>query len=232
MTDDRRFFFLHLQKTAGTALWQRLNDAFPPEQLYPSPADGTPPLTTLSVPHLLERWAVRRHEIRVVTGHFPLCTIERLGGTFTTFTLLRDPVERVLSGLRHHREYEPALADTPLEEIYDDPLRHRLLCNHMVKMLAMTAAEMTDGALSPIDVTPEREAVAAARLRTIDVVGVQPRFDAFCDALEARFGWDLGPSRFANRTTPVEVDPALREQIAADNAADARLYAVAEAIAC
>ncbi len=65
------------------------------------------------IPHLLlERWKARRDEIRVVTGHFPLCVTELLDADFATFTVLRDPVERTLSYLRHHRDTTPPTASS------------------------------------------------------------------------------------------------------------------------
>lgn len=223
MNDPQRFFFVHLQKTAGTALWRRLRQQFDPSSVYPGPGDGEPPEAVLSVEHLVDRWNLRRAEIRIVTGHFPLCTVELLDATFTTLTLLRDPVERTLSYLRHHRETSGE-RERSLEEIYADPLRFELLHNHMVKMLSLSRSEMTNGALTHVDFTRERLALAKKRLETVDVVGFQEDFESFCADLTTRFGWDLGPSVFMNRTTPVHVGDALRTRIAEDNAADVELY--------
>jgi hypothetical protein len=224
MEDTRRFFFLHLQKTGGTALWRRLQGHFPASALYPGPGDGQPPATVLSVEHLLERWRLRHHEIRVVTGHFPLCTTELLDVPFTTFTLLRDPVERTLSYLRHHRAMTPSESERSLEEVYADPVRFELLHNHMVKMLGLTAGEMTEGALTHIRFSRDRLDQAKQRLREIDVVGLQEDFDRFCAELTARFGWDLGPPVFMNRTAPVEVSAAFRARIATENELDVELF--------
>jgi len=94
------------------------------------PGDGAPPTTVLSVEHMLERWRLRRDEIRVVTGHFPLCTTELLDAPFTTLTLLRDPVERTLSYLRHHREMTPSEGERPLEEMPQTAPACYLLLTH------------------------------------------------------------------------------------------------------
>lgn len=224
-----RYFFVHLQKTAGTALFQRLRHQFDADAVYPMPQYQGTAEAVLDVDLMIERVARHGDEVRVVTGHFPLCTVDRLPGTFATFTVLRDPVERALSFLRHQREQEPRFRDASLEEIYDDPIcREALIRNHMVRMLSLSAAEMTDGALTLVTVDDARLAAAQRALHErIDVVGVQERFDAFCAALESRFGWDLGPPRFANRTAAVDVDDALRARIAADNEYDIRLYDVA-----
>ena len=156
--EPERFFFVHLQKTAGTALWRRLRAQFPPAAVYPGPDDGEPPDTVLSVAHLLDRWSRRRDEIRIVTGHFPRCTVELLDAPFVTLTVLREPVERTLSYLRHHRATTPAEADRSLEEIYEDPIRFELLHNHMVKMLSLSTDEMTDGALTSVTFDADRSA--------------------------------------------------------------------------
>jgi hypothetical protein len=223
-----RFFFVHVQKTAGTTLWRRLKTTFTPEQVYPGPDDGRPPTSVLVVEHLVERWNARRDEIRLVTGHFPLCTTELLDADFTTLTLLREPVERTLSALRHHREKTPADRERRMEEIYDDPLRLELIHNHMVKMFALRLDEMSDGALTHVDFTPAHLTRAKEQLARVDVVGLQSRFDQFCGELTDRFGWELGPTHFSNRSTPVEVPESFRKRIADDNRLDMELYEFAE----
>ena len=205
-----RYFFVHVQKTAGTALQQRLRTQFPDEAIYPDESDGRPPNAVLVVEDLVERYRLRRDDIRVITGHFPLATTEVLrrefGDEFRTFTVLRDPVERTLSYLRHHRKLSAADRDLPLEAIYEDDFRyHGLIHNHMVKMLALTPEEMIAGVLTRVDFTPEHLERAKAALETVDVVGVQEEFEPFCDALADRFGWDLGDPLRANTTPEVEV---------------------------
>jgi hypothetical protein len=223
-----RYFFVHLQKTAGTSLLIRLGHQFRPEQIYPDATDGDlfGVMPQLEPSQLVARWRARGDEIRVVTGHFPLCTAELLDAPFRTFTVLREPVERTLSYLRHHRRMTPEDTEVPLEEIYEDPLRFTgLIHNHMVKMFSLRLDEMTGGSMTPVDFTPEHLTRAKERLAGVDVVGLQERFDDFVAELERRFGWDLGPPLVANDTVPVPVDPAFRDRIAADNALDVELYA-------
>ena len=230
MTEPERFFFMHLQKTAGTALWRRLQRQFAPDAMYPGPGDGSPPETVLSVDHLLERWSRRRDDIRIVTGHFPLCTVDLLDGQFRTLTLLREPVERTLSYLRHHRATTPEDADRPFDEIYEDPIRFELVHNHMVKMLSLGAPEMSDGMLTPVEFDRDRLARAQSALDRIDVVGFQEDFEAFCAELTHRFGWDLGDPVFMNRTEPVEVQAGFRARIELDNVLDVELYEYARSV--
>jgi len=223
-----RFFFVHIQKAAGTSLVFRLRRQFGRAAIYPPESDNGDVAAVISVDHLLERWRTQRETTRVVTGHFPLCTVDLLGDSFTTLTVLRDPVERTLSYLRHHRQLTPDDSERSLEAIYADPFRfHGLIHNHMVKMFSLTPAEMTEGMLTRVEFNPDRLEQAKQNLARVDVIGLQARFEEFCDVLTWRFGWDLGTSRHVNRTEPFEVSDAFRARIAEDNAMDVELYAFA-----
>jgi hypothetical protein len=220
-----------MQKTAGTALFRRLKQQFTPAEIYPNETDGRPPESVLMIDHLEQRWSERRDEIRVVTGHFPLCTVDVLGVPFTTLTVLREPVERTLSFLRHHKKKSPADAESSLEEIYDDPIRfHGLIQNHMTKMLCLDASDMPGYAMTHLHFEPRHLDRAIERLAEVDVVGTQDRFEEFCHELERRFGWDLGEPQVANRTAPIPVTDEFRQRIAEDNELDIELYARAEAL--
>jgi len=225
--EPQRFFFVHVQKTAGTSLLIRLGNQFTESQIYPDDSDGDKfgEMPQFDIGQLQARWAVRAPEIRVVTGHFPLCTAELLGVPFTTFTVLRDPVERTLSYLRHHRKIIKDARQQTLEEIYDDPLRFDgLVHNHMVKMFSLRTEEMTGGAMTKVSFTREHLARAQVGLTSVDVVGLQEDFEDFCAELERRFHWELGAPIVANHTEPAEVSDALRDRIAEDNALDIELY--------
>ena len=231
--DDRRFFFLHMQKTGGTSLFLRLPRVFGNAGVYPDASDGDPVTVApqLSVEVLQQRWAVRRQEIRIVAGHFPLCTTELLGEEFRVVTVLREPVERTLSYLRHHRQTTPGDRDTPLEAIYEDDFRfHGMIHDHMTKMLAMSTEEMTSGLLTRLDMDERHLARAVERLEGIEVVGLLERFDEFWAELHDRLGWDLNDVAHANRSAPADVPDSLRRRIAEDNALDVALYEQARAL--
>jgi len=223
MTD--RYFFLHLQKTGGSALKMRLRHYFGERAVYPCPDDGELPDVIIRPAHLLERVKARGDEIRVIAGHFPLATLEHLPGKYRTFTLLREPVERTLSFLRHQvRTGNTSTAD--LVELYEDPLRYRMIRNHMTKMLALDAERTLRGGaiLADVEMTEELLDVARQRLANVDVVGVQERHDEFVAALEREFAWDLGPHLTVNQTTAKPIDATFRDRIAEDNALDVALY--------
>jgi hypothetical protein len=220
-----RYFFLHLQKTGGSALRARLQHLFGKRAVYPRPEDGNPIDAVIRPAHLIESIEARGEEIRVITGHFPLATLELLPWDCRTFTLLREPVERTLSFLRHQVKWGNTPTDN-LEELYEDPLRAAMIRNHMTKMLALDAQETLHGGaiLADVEMNAERLHVACQRLGDIDVVGIQERHDDFVAQLEQEFNWDLGPQRRVNTTAATPIDPAFRERIAEDNALDVALY--------
>ena len=158
--EPRRYFIVHLQKTAGTTLRDRFRCELAESAIYPNATDGRDKrLSVISLSHLLERWSVRRDEIRLVAGHFPLSTVELLDAPFVTLSVLRPPVERTLSYLRHQRKINRADRECTLEEIYDDPFRFNgLIRNHMTRMFSIAAAEMGpgDGVLTDVADTPPR----------------------------------------------------------------------------
>lgn len=214
-------------KTGGVSLYMRLQREFGAEAVYPAESDGDPEavMPQLYPNILLDRWRVRRDEIRVVTGHFPLCTTELLEAEFTTLTVLRDPVERTLSYLRHHRDRTPGESGRPLEAIYEDPARFRpFIENHMVKMLALRAEEMANGMMTVIDFDRGRLRSAKRALRKMDEFGIQQDLEGFAQRLVRRFGWRLGPTVHENVTKPTDVPVSFGARIAEDNALDMELY--------
>jgi hypothetical protein len=235
--EPERFFFVHMQKTGGTSLYMRTKRHFGEEGVYPDDSDGdvVDVAPQLMVPVLLERWPKRRDQVRLIGGHFPLCTRELLDADFRTFTVLREPVERTLSYLRHHRELNPTELTLTLEEMYEDPahighFRH-FIGNHMVKMLSLRAGEMTEGMMTLVE--PDRSDLARAKdaLREMDEFGFQEQLEEFAQRLERIWGWRLGPPRHDHPTEPVKVATTLRRRIAEDTSLDNELYEYARELA-
>lgn len=229
---DTRFFVAHMQKTAGTTLRDRLRSTYAEEQIYPNGTDGPDArVAVIAVSHLLERWKERGHEIRLLTGHFPVSTRDLLDAPFVTLTVLRDPVERTLSFLRHQaqRRQRGATEDTPLREIYEDPFRFEaMIQNHMTRMLSLTPEELGpgDGVLTTVPYTADRLAMAKDTLAGLELFGLQSRLEELCDELHVRYGLEVGAPRTSNTTVASEGDvpEGLIEQIREDNALDVELY--------
>ena len=223
---------VHLQKTAGTTLRDRFRATFADEQIYPDGTDGPHRHSVISLSNLLERWAVRRDEIRLIAGHFSLSTVELLDADFVTLSVLRPPVERTLSFLRHQQKLNVADRERSFEEIYDDPVRYNgLIRNHMTRSFSIGRDEMGpgDGVLTDVPDTPERLERAKAGVASLDAFGLQPCFEDFWASLAARFDLVRGTPLRSN-TTDAGPPPssALVQRIERDNALDLELYAFAE----
>jgi Sulfotransferase family len=234
-----RYFFVHIMRTGGVALRRRLMNHFGDAAVYPTRGlDGTNPVKSyLLIDYLRERLEARGDQIRVITGHFPLRTVELIDGRFTTLTLLRDPVERTLSRLRQVQQEQSFLerrarasrrAGKPLEEIYELP--RGVANNNMTKMLSLTPEEMSASMFTRVELDRDHLERAKEALAGIDAFGLQERFEDFCERLAARFGWQLGEPDVVNATARVDAPKSLRARIAEDNALDVELYEFAKVL--
>jgi hypothetical protein len=230
--EPERWFFMHIPKTAGMTLWYELL-RYHGATLYPLPVDRGNPEAVADLDHVERRFRIHRDEIRIITGHFPLCLVERLGIPLTTFTILRDPVERTLSFLRYRQGRTAKYGGMALEDIYADPyLLHGWIHNYMVKVLTMTVDEAVCGAATMVPYDEERLGLAKYNLEhRIDIFGLQEHFADFRGRLAARFGWNFGErATYVNRTRQTAVSDELRQRIVRDNAFDVELYAFAKSL--
>lgn len=224
MIDDRRFFFVHIMKTAGATFRQHLRRNFTAEQRYPNPELETIPAVehNLLVDYVVGLPPARHDAIRCYAGHFPHVTTRLLPFEPATFTILRDPVDRVLSYLKQRRA---EIGAATIEEVYaDDFTRRCLLDDHQTKVFSLGVDDSPQSVMDVIELDEDRLRVACANLETVDVVGVTDRYDDFCADVTAAFGWRIGTVPDRRVSEPTAVDPALRHRIEADNQLDRRFY--------
>lgn len=84
--------FLHLPKTAGTTLNNIIARQYRPDEIY---AFG--PVVQDSISQLKEMDAAKRVKIRMLIGHMGYGLHDLLAPPTTYFTILREPVDRVIS---------------------------------------------------------------------------------------------------------------------------------------
>jgi hypothetical protein len=251
-----RFFFVHVMKTGGTSFVFQMTTNFAPTEVYPhealdrrAPTDVEP---YANVDDLERLTPERRAEICVYTGHLPFVARELIGPDVVTLTLLRDPVARTISVLKHFKRLYARYRDLPLDAIYDDDI----VFPHFVRdfQTRVFALELSDhphafagaadyhslrsaleaparshAALAPpIRIDTARLARAQQNLDAVDVVGVNEEFGAFVSELRQRFGWWSDGAEYDARANvssePWDASDALRARIARESANDQSLY--------
>lgn len=254
-THDKPLFFIHVMKTAGTTLKSHMRGFYRPDEVYPNRDEDEAFFeANVDVAHLVALPAERKRRIRVYTGHFPYVATELLDVDTITMTVLRDPVERVVSHLRQvykrpggFLEHAATVRDLELpnyEQLYDDPHLHpRFFANHQCRMFALTADDDPLGVTAPFDdprtdrppleLDEGRLAIAKEQLAKVDVVGLTEDFEGFCAEVTRRFGIPTEDVVTRNQAPSVapEVSDSLRARITEDNQMDVALYEHAVALA-
>jgi len=214
---DMRLVFIHVPKTGGTSLHAALARHFAPESVVhaTAPASWGDALSPAS-------------RIRYVSGHMRFSTAVLVPGPRRIVTVLRDPVERLLSlyvfWKRHRDRSLPELREAMEKDLLGflrspEPLVRAAVDNAVARQLFGTALIAPDGSwFTPASGEgtrarlPEEEVLAGAlgNLAACDVVGVMEDLSAFyrqvCAALAMTPGAD--PGRLNTRDNP---PPGLRE---------------------
>lgn len=209
-------------KTAGTTLAIHLQMQFHGPEVYPCAGldrDGFNDealYVYTSVRHLLALPPERRAEIKLYSGHFPYVASQLIEEDALTLTLLRDPIDRTISALKHFKRLHERYRDLSLEQIYDDEFIFSVFVeNHQTRIFAVTPEDSPDAfssslsfesALVGLRTDPDsksaagasgsgvvlddnRLAIAKANLAATDVVGLTSGYPEFIEELRARFGW-------------------------------------------
>jgi len=239
-------------KTGGTTLaFDLLGEmggaVYPSELDRRSPDDVEP---YISVAHLMRAATARPDSIRLYSGHFAAAVCELMPIELRTLTLLREPVERTISVLRHFKARFERYDALTLEQIYDDQFVFEYFVHdHQTKLFSagpddrietfvsrLTHAEnlarhrglVTADASATFIADTDRLTRAQRMLAGVDVVGVTERYPDFVEALRSRFGWwPAGAPAEARANVSAGEGPvssALRGRIAGDNRYDMELY--------
>lgn len=179
--------FLHIPRTAGTTLHRIIERQYPPEEIFFIQSND-PFVDVGEFKALSEE---QRAGIRMLKGHMPFGLHESIPGPSTYFTILRDPIERVISLyyfiLRAPQHY---LYDTIMSENMSlQTLLERkipvMMNDGQVRMISGTWGNLGFGECNR-DVLE----IAKKNLREyFAVVGIAERFDETLFLLKETFDW-------------------------------------------
>ena len=221
--DSPTLLYLHLPKCGGTTLNRLIEWEYPPLRIY----SVDPSFFRWSYYRLLRKSPARLGRLRMIKGHMPFGVHRLIERPCTYITVLRDPVERVISEYYfalHHRLHpqHARMQRLSLEEYAATTPHHNLQC----KLLA--------GAPGPRDFlagdcTEETLEVAKANLANhFSLAGLTERFDETLALLKVIFGWKLRHYASFNVGRKRESRPVIpdstRRLIAERNRFDAALY--------
>jgi hypothetical protein len=240
--------FLHVPKAAGSALEFALRhqlgnraallrlqnpDAHKRRTLHTARvlADGNDWFVTPETLATLPARVAATARVDMVSGHFGYGVGDLLGEPVRTFTVLRRPVERVLSQYRYLRARYPAARDLSLADYVDgnaaiDNVQTRVLAGHAGRIAGVPFGGC-DAALLDL---------ARRRLDGDVLAGLAERFAETLVVLRRHLGWgfpltyrrNASPGPHPPPSSPAGIDAGVLRAIERANELDAALYAYAE----
>ncbi len=227
VTADQAVIFLHIPKTAGTTLHRIIKRQYRPSHLYHvgSAADDLAKFQRLP--------ESRRAKIRFLMGHFEMGIDKYLPRPSTYFTILRDPVARIVSYYSHVRRdpdhycYEMVNRQKMDLETFVRSQTDVMVSNGQTRMLAGVLYDFPFGKCDP-DVLKAAKHHLDERF---SFVGLAGQFDESLVCMQALFGWHA--IYYARRNaTPEEngkkqLTSAAQQAILEVNQLDMALYSFA-----
>ena len=180
---EEAVIFLHLPKTAGTTLNRLIEWEYRLSEMY----SIDPVLFEWSAAHLRKLPLARLRKTRMFKGHMLFGLHEILPQPSTYITVLRDPIERVLSAFYFMRSYW-------LHPLYWKLRREKWTIEEFVQR--STRDNVQCKILAGADYhAPCTEAILEKASRHLSqrfsVVGLSERFEESLALMKLRFGWQL-----------------------------------------
>jgi hypothetical protein len=239
---DRRLGFIHIPKTAGSSVVEKLREFFADELLQCSVDD-------------FANFADYLGQVPVITGHVPFYLFEAERPRRKLFTVLRDPQQRIVSNYNyiltspgHYarnyvRHYNLSLADC-----YAHPVLKIEFSNFQTRMLgwtpslapvipAVTKEELAQASLDRSeylisDLSRDALDLAKNRLRDQVSFGIIEDHRSLDELLSSMIDAPPGDLRVINKTPPTGYAPTSAdvEAIANNNLLDQELYEFAKSL--
>ncbi len=217
---DEAVIFLHLPKTAGTTVNRLIEWEYPLSQMY----SVDPVLFRWSAAHLRGLPPERLRKYRMFKGHMAFGLHEVLPQPATYITVLRDPVDRVISAYYFMRNYK-------LHPLFWKLQRENWTLEDFVRRAQRDNVQSKITAGAKYESSCTREVVDQAKYNMqnhFSVVGLSDRLEESLALMKLRFGWKLSSYSSFNvtRSRPKKRDlpQSTLDLIHEKNAFDIELY--------
>jgi hypothetical protein len=222
---DELIIFIHIPKTAGSTLLRIMEREYGDAMFHVGPSE---PVT---IDRLLSLPPDRLARLRAVAGHLPFGLHELLDRPATYVTLLRDPVERIVSHFAYSARTPASPLHAQVEAAGHDLARY--------VSEAPAAAYFNNGQTRLLGATDPRTSAPATQdtlvrakenlSRYFSVIGTTERFDESLRLMADAFGWSMPPYR-REKVSQNRPERVTKEQVRAiieRNELDAELYTFA-----
>jgi len=221
---ETTILFLHIPKAAGTTLAGIAERHYPARKQYRLGENAQ-----AAIERFNQLPEAERGRYRYIAGHFPYGVHEQVPGPYAYMTMLREPIDRVISFYHFIRND----SRHPWHEVLPDSIHEFALnCHLPVFDNGQTRQLAGDWGRIPFgECGPDLLERAKQNLEAIEVVGLREAFIPSLLLAGQRFGWRRLGFQPANRnpdrpTEPVDADTL--EQLRQWNKLDLELYAFAK----
>jgi len=234
MSKGKTLIFIHIGKAAGTTTKTIIGHQFQRDSIFN--IDGSSPQNTeKSINEFKSLPEIDKAQIRLISGHMSFGLHEYLSQPSTYFTILRNPVERVISDYYH-------VLRTPAHFLHAEvttknmSLKDYVKCrmtwtwNGQIRLLMGTLG----GSLPPsgsVFLSTDDLELAKANIRDhFMIVGLSERYDESLLLLKRAFGWRIRNILYrkqnigTNRPPNDEIDSDTLKVIDSHNKLDIQLY--------
>ncbi|MDQ3199163.1 MAG: sulfotransferase family protein [Verrucomicrobiota bacterium] len=222
--DREALIFLHIPKTAGTTLNRIIEWQYNPLTIFTM----DPYRIRATAERLRALSEARRRKLRMVRGHLYYGVHEYLPQGAAYFTLLREPVARVLSAYHFilRRPLNPLHRKLKKEQLsVEDCVRQFPERQNMQCKFIAGVKEATAGAERLLDIAKEN------LTKSFSVVGISERFEESLMLMATTFDWEI-PSYDNWKVAKLrpEIDSGVVEMIRDHNRLDLELYDFGKAL--
>lgn len=218
-----KLYFLHIQKTAGTTFTAILESYFENDEICPA----------YYLDDLLLLTKEKRQSYRFYRGHFSYNLCIFLTSPLVYITMLRHPVERVISNIRHIQRY-PEHPDHKLVKSVDlisfvtHPQTQSDMSNLQTRMIAPPKGKIVNVFLGWAATRNDLE-LAKERLQEFPFFGLTEDFEHSMSLLAYTFGWSpvMNINTLNAAPTPMHMEDypqAVMDAITEINQIDIELY--------